>query len=52
MTVAAPGAQGALVAGMQGIGVSTPDAAAVAEATVGLARDWHMPNGAIFTMGL
>ena len=38
--------------GMQGIGVSTPMAAAVAEATVGLAIDWHMPKGMMLTIGL
>ena len=38
--------------GMQGMGVSTPIAATVAEATVGLAIDWHMPKGMIFTIGL
>ena len=48
----APGAQGAAITGMQGMGVSTPMAVDVAEATVGLANDWHMPNGAMLTMGL
>src|SRR5262249_42293087 len=51
-TVGAPGAQGAGVFGMHGIGVSTPSAAAVAAATVGFAGLWHMPNGMMFTMGL
>jgi hypothetical protein len=37
---------------MQGMGVSTPMAAAVAEATDGLAIDWHIPKGAMLTMGL
>jgi hypothetical protein len=46
------GAHGATMTGMQGIGVSVPMAAAVAEATVGLAIDWHMPNGGILTIGL
>lgn len=36
ITVAHPGAHGAAVTGMHGIGVNTPRAAAVAEATVGL----------------
>jgi hypothetical protein len=36
---------------MQGIGVSTPIAAAVAEATVGLAIDWHIPKGMMLTIG-
>jgi len=51
-TVGAPGTQGAVVTGMQGIGVSTPMAAAVAAATVGFAGDMHMPNDMTFTMGL
>jgi hypothetical protein len=50
-TVGAPGTQGAAVAGMQGIGVSTPKAAAVAAATIGLAGLWHMPNGIMFIKG-
>src|SRR5262249_10136055 len=52
ITVAEPGTQGATVLGMQGMGVRTPRAAAVAEATVGLASDMHMPNVGIFTIGL
>src|SRR5882757_6705370 len=44
-TVGAPATQGAGVAGMQGMGVSTPSAAAVAAATVGLAIDMHIPKG-------
>lgn len=47
-TVGAPGAHGAAVTGMHGIGVSTPIAAAVTNATVGLARLVHMPNGMMF----
>jgi hypothetical protein len=39
LTCALPGAQGAAIAGTHGIGVSTPIAAAVAEATAGLAID-------------
>src|SRR5215467_12011483 len=50
ITVADPGVHG-VVTGMQGIGVSTPSAAAVAAATVGLARDMHMANGGIFVIG-
>lgn len=50
-TVGLPGAQGAAVTGIQGIGVSTPRAAAVAAATMGLAGELHMPKGAIFIMG-
>jgi hypothetical protein len=52
MTVAEPGDQGAAVFGMHGMGVNTPSAAAVAEATVGFAIDMHMPKGGMFTMGL
>lgn len=51
-TVGLPGAHGATVTGMQGIGVKTPNAAAVAAATVGLARLEHMPNGMMFIKGL
>ena len=36
---------------MQGIGVSTPKAAAVAAATVGLARDMHIAKGGMLVMG-
>jgi hypothetical protein len=38
-------------AGTQGIGVRTPSAADVAEATVGLAIDVHIPHGVMFVMG-
>ena len=48
----APGDQGAVVIGTQGCGVKTPMAAAVAAATWGLDGDWHMPNDAMFTLGL
>ena len=51
-TVGEPGTHGEAVAGIQGIGVSTPIAAAVAAATVGLARELHIPKGNMFTMGL
>ncbi len=51
VTVAAPGVQGDVVTGMQGCGVSTPRAAAVAAATWGLAGEMHMPKGMIFSMG-
>jgi len=51
-TVGAPTAHGAGVTGTQGIGVNTPNAAAVADATVGFARDWHIPKGRIFASGL
>jgi len=36
---------------MQGCGVRTPIAAAVAAATVGLARLLHIPHGDMLTMG-
>jgi hypothetical protein len=50
-TVGAPGAQGATVLGIHGMGVRTPIADAVAAATVGLAKLVHIPNGWMFTMG-
>jgi D-serine deaminase-like pyridoxal phosphate-dependent protein len=49
--VGEPGVQGATVLGMQGMGVSTRSAAAVAVATTGLAGDMHMPKGLMLTMG-
>ena len=52
ITVAAPGAQGATVFGTHGMGVKTPRAAAVADATVGLASDMQTPKVGIFTIGL
>jgi len=52
ITLGDPGAQGATVAGMQGMGVSTPRAAAVADAVAGNAREEQTPNGKILTMGL
>ena len=51
VTVLAPGIQGAEVAGMHGIGVRTPSAAAVALATVGLVGLRHIPKLGILTMG-
>jgi len=51
-TVGQPGAHGAVVAGIHGIGVKTPIAAAVADATIGLAMELHMPKGNMFTIGL
>jgi hypothetical protein len=50
-TVDAPGVHGAGVAGTQGIGVSTPRAAAVAAVTTGLAMEEHVPNGETFSSG-
>jgi hypothetical protein len=52
ITVAEPGAQGAGVTGMQGMGVSTPCAAVVAAATWGFANDEHMPKGMILVIGI
>jgi hypothetical protein len=52
VTVTAPGVHGAVVTGMHGIGVSTPNAADVADATAGLARLMHMPNGMMLIIGL
>ena len=46
-----PGIHGTNVLGMQGMGCKRPRLAAVAAATVGLAKDLHSPNGAIFTIG-
>jgi hypothetical protein len=42
---------GAVVAGIHGIGVSTPSAAAVAAATVGFEGDEHIPNDAMLSSG-
>lgn len=50
-SVGLPGTQGETVTGMHGIGVSTPIAAAVADATIGLAILLHIPKGVIFIMG-
>ncbi len=52
MTVGLPGAHGAAVTGMHGMGVRTPNAAAVAAATVGLAMLIQTPKVGILTMGL
>jgi hypothetical protein len=51
IAVGAPINQGAGVFGIQGIGVSTPIAAAVAAATIGFAGDMQTPNGGMFTIG-
>jgi hypothetical protein len=51
-TVGEPGTHGAAVTGMQGIGISAPNAAAVADATVGLDIEMHIPKGKMFTIGL
>ena len=52
ITVGDPGDHGATVTGTQGIGVSTPKAAAVAAATIGLAGEEHIAKGGMFIMGL
>src|SRR3954468_20627869 len=51
MVRGAAGIQVPAIAGTHGIGVSTPSAAAVAAATVGLAMEEHMPNGGMLTIG-
>lgn len=51
-TVGEPGIHGAVVTGMQGMGVSTPIAAAVAAATVGFEGEMHIEKGRILTKGL
>ena len=51
VTVGDPGAH-AIVTGIQGVGVSTPLAAAVADAVVGLVSDEHMPKVGILVMGI
>ena len=43
-TVGDPGVHGAGKTGTHGIGVNTPNAAAVAAATVGFAMDMHVAN--------
>jgi len=50
-TCGLPGAHGAGVTGTQGMGVKTPKAAAVADATVGLAMELHIPKGSMLTIG-
>lgn len=47
-----PGTHGAAITGTHGIGVRTPAAAAVADATVGLDKELHVPKGGIFIIGL
>ncbi len=50
-TVGEPTIHGAAVTGMHGIGVKTPNAAAVAAATIGFDGVMHIPNGMIFING-
>lgn len=51
-TLGEPGAQGAGVTGMQGIGVRTPSAAVVAVATAGFASEAQSPKGWILARGM
>jgi len=51
MQLVEPGVHGEVVTGRQGIGVNTPRAAAVADATVGFAIDVHIPNVGMFFIG-
>jgi hypothetical protein len=51
-TVGHGGTHGANVMGIHGIGVRIPEAAAVAAATIGFAKDIHVPKGIIFTKGI
>lgn len=50
-TFGAAFSQGPVGTGTQGMGVSTPIAAEVAEATLGLLRLLHIPKGGILTVG-
>ena len=50
-TVEESEAHGAVVTGIQGMGVKTPEAAAVADATDGFAIELHIAKGIIFTIG-
>jgi hypothetical protein len=47
-----PGIQGAVILGIHGIGVRAPQAAEVADATIGFAKERHKPNGIIFIIGI
>lgn len=51
-TVGAPAFHGVVTTGRQGCGVSTPIAAEVAAATIGLLGVMHMPNGMMFFIGM
>ena len=51
-TVGEPGAHGAEITGVHGIGVNTPAAADVAADTCGFAMDVHIPKGMIFVIGM
>lgn len=52
ITVGDPGTHGADVIGVHGIGVNTPNAAAVAAATDGFARLMHIEKDVMLTNGL
>ena len=52
LTFEDPGVHGAVITGMHGCGVRTPEAAEVAAATCGFDSEVHMPNGATFVMGM
>lgn len=52
IVLGAVGIQGAMVMGVQGMGVKTPKAAAVAAATAGFAKLMHIPKGMMFIKGL
>ncbi|MFT7288282.1 MAG: hypothetical protein ACI87W_002399 [Halieaceae bacterium] len=47
-----PGIQGAGMTGIQGTGVGTPRAAAVAAINIGFDGDMHIPNGGMLTIGI
>lgn len=51
-TVGLPGTHGPGMTGMQGMGVNTPIAAAVAAATVGFAIEVQVAKGGMFTIGI
>jgi hypothetical protein len=51
-TAGATGRNGAGIAGIQGMGVSTPKAAAVAAMTAGFMREVHIPKEDIFKNGI
>jgi len=50
-TVKEPGAHGAVVTGMQGIGIRIPEASDVPDATDGFAIKLHFAKGMIFAIG-
>ena len=51
-TVGEPGVHGAGITGIQGCGVKTPRAAAVAAATCGLDGVIHIPKGGMLAIGM